>query len=267
MADDVQPADAGQGADGTDSGYAQYLDSVAPEIREQVEPLFKEFDGNVTKKFQEHAEYRKGWQPYEELGLRDVPPEQLQQLLSFAQMATDEGQFDEWLTNVATERGLLGGEEEAGDELGLGLDEDLMSKLEERLTGKVSELISPLQERFEQQDQQQLVDQTEAEIGGTLDALLAEHKNLPEGAAEGVKSLAYRYAEEPGLSAKEVIEKGFSDYLDLIGQGEKALFTKKSDQPSTPEGPGAASTAPEKITSFDDPRLKQQAREILKNSQ
>lgn len=259
---DVQ-SDTDQGAEATDSGYSQYLDSVAPEIREQVEPLFKEFDGNVTKKFQEHAEYRKGWTPYEDLGVKDVPPETLQELLTFAQMANDPEQFNSWLQNVATERGLLG---EQGDDDELDLGEDDSSKIEERLIEKVSELINPLQERFEKQDEKQMIDEATAEIDSAFDSLLSEHKNLPENARDTVEALAYRYSEEPGLSAKEVIEKGFSDYQQLIGQAEKGLFAKKDGQPQTPEGPGAASMQDEKITSFGDPRLKAQARERLHQS-
>jgi len=258
---DVQP-DTGQGAEATDSGYSQYLDSVAPEIREQVEPLFKEFDGNVTKKFQEHAEYRKGWTPYEELGIKDVPPETLQELLTFAQMANDPEQFETWLKNVATERGLLG---ESGDDE-IDLEEDDSSKIEERLIEKVSELINPLQERFEQQDQQKMIDDATAEIDDAFKELLGDDKNLPENARDTIEALAYRYSDEPGLSAKEVIEKGFADYQQLIGQAEKGLFAKKSDQPQTPEGPGAASMQDEKLTSFGDPRLKAQALERLKQS-
>lgn len=266
MADDAQSAGADQGGGGSDSGYAQYLDSVAPDIREQVEPLFKEFDGNVTKKFQEHAEYRKGWAPYEELGLNNVPPEQLQQLLQFAEMANNEEQFNEWLTGVATERGLLGGTDDVVD-LGLDFGEDAVSKLEERLSEKLSEQLGPIQERFAQQDQQGLVDTATTEIDEAFTELLKDHSDLPDNARDGIESLAYRYTEEPGLSAKEIVEKGFADYQQLLGQGEKNLFASKSNQPQTPEGPGAASTAPEKITSFDDPRLRAQAKVILQNSQ
>lgn len=261
---DVQSETTDQGAEATDSGYAQYLDSVAPEIREQVEPLFKEFDGNVTKKFQEHAEYRKGWAPYESLGIKDVPPETLQELLSFAQMASDPNQsdaFDAWLKNVATERGVLS--EETDD-----LEVEDEPSIEERLMQKVSEMLNPLQEQMQERERQAAVESAETEVNSALDAILGDEKNqnLPEGARDAIEALAYRYTDEPGLSAKEVIEKGFGDYQKLIGQGEKSLFTEKTKQPQTPEGPGAASTADEKITSFGDPRIKQIALERMKQS-
>jgi len=263
MADDVQSPEGDQGAEATDSGYTQYLDSVAPEIRDQVEPIIKEFDGNVTKKFQEHADYRKGWAPYEELGLKDIPPENLQELLAFAQMANNPQQFDEWLKSTATERGLLN----QPDDLDLDLEDD-ENQVEERLLQKVTEMINPLMERFEHQEQAKLVESAETEISGALDSILGDDKNqnLPEGARDAIEALAYRYTDEPGLSGKEVIEKGFADYQNLIGQGEKGLFAQKEKQPETPEGPGAASTADEKITSFGDPRLLAMAKERMKQS-
>lgn len=263
MADDVQSADADQGAEVTDSGLFPDLDSVAPEIREPLGEYIKKVQGGVDGRFREAAEYKKGWAPYEELGVRDVPPETLQELLSFAQLANDPEQFNSWLTNVATERGLLGG---AGDDDELGLGEDDSSKVEERLIEKVSELLNPIQERFDQQDQQKMIDEATAEIDSAFSSLLEEHKNLPDNARDTVEALAYRYSDEPGLSAKEVIEKGFADYQQLIGQAEKGLFAKKDGQPQTPEGPGAASMQDEKITSFGDPRLKAQALERLKQS-
>lgn len=259
MADEPQSPAGDQGPATTDSGYAQYLDSVAPEIREQVEPLFKEFDGNVTKKFQEHAEYRKGWTPYEELGIKDVPPEQLQELLAFAQMANDPQRFDQWLQSQATERGLLQEQRDSDFDL-----ED--NSVEDRLLEKVAELINPLKEQLSEQSQAKLVESAEAEINGVLSSILSDHKDLPESARDAIEALAYRYTDEPGLSGKEVVEKGFADYQSLLGQGEKGLFVKKAQQPGTPEGEGPASTADEKITTFGDPRLKAQARERFKQS-
>lgn len=265
MAEEPQSPSGDQGADAADSGYAQYLDSVAPEIREQVEPLFKEFDGNVTKKFQEHAEYRKGWAPYEEAGINDVPPETLQELLAFAQMASDPeqgDQFNEWLKSAAEERGVFGGEDDS-DLLDDDMDDSSSKQIEERLIEKVTELINPINERFQQQDQEQTVQAAEKEINETFEAITADNK-LPEDARDAIEALSYRYTDESGLSGKEVIEKGFADYQKLIGQGEKSLFAQKENQPQTPEGPGAASTSPESISSFSDPRLKAQAMERLR---
>lgn len=264
MAEEPQSPSGDQGTETTDeSGYAQYLDSVSPEIREQVEPLFKEFDGNVTKKFQEHAEYRKGWAPYEEAGIKDVPPETLQELLAFAQMASDPNQsdqFNDWLKNVATERGVFG---EGQDDLDLEDVEDLSTdKIQELIAEQVAEKVGPIQEKFQAQETERLEQEASQAITQQLEEIRKDNPDLPEGAEDAIVRLAYSYADED----KDPIAKGLEDYKALIGQGEKSLFAQKDKQPQTPEGPGAASTAPEAITQFGDPRLKAQALERLKQS-
>lgn len=261
MAEEPQSATADQGTETADSGYAQYLDSVPPEIREQVEPLFKEFDGNVTKRFQEHAEYRKAWEPYEELGLKDVDPESVRQLLEFAQFAQNPEQFDQWLKAAAEERGLFSN---GNEELGLEEVEDLSpEKVQELIAEQVAERLNPIQEKLQAQEQERLEQEASKEITSKLEGIRKDNPNLPEGAEDVIIRLAYSYADEDG----DPVAKGFEEYKTLIGQGEKGLFDQKSSQPQPPEGPGAASTSDEKITSFNDPRLKAMAAERMRRSQ
>jgi hypothetical protein len=74
--------------------------------------------------------------------------------------------------------------------------------------------------------------------------------------------LAYSYEDEPDVT--DPIAQGFEDYKELLAEGEKGLFKSKSSQPKPAEGPGAASTSPEKITTFD--QAKAAARERLRQS-
>lgn len=273
MSDDVQPvAPEGQGADTTDSGYAQYLDSVAPEIREQVEPLFKEFDGNVTKKFQEHAEYRKGWAPYEEIGVNELEPEQLKGLLDFANLAKDPEQFSEWWKAAGDEMGLFdkfGGQEDPE----LELEDDLSpEKIQELVNKQVAERLGPVEQTLQQQQQESKAAQANAEVADAMKAIRSDNASFFEGDAEqqktveqGIARLAYSYTDDNALSPAEMIQKGFADYREMVGQGEKSLFADKSKQPPPPEGEGGADTSPEKIASFDDPRLKTAALAKLKS--
>jgi hypothetical protein len=277
MADDVQPADnAGQGAEATDSGLYD-LDSVAPEVREQLVPHLKAIEGNVTKKFQEAAEYRKQWQPYEDLGLTDVKPDELQGLLEFAKNANDPDWFSNWWKQAGDEMGLF--EKHASpstDDLGLDdPDTDLTpEKIQELVAEQVAEKLSPIEQHLQQEEQTRKVEQANEEIGSALSSIEDAEPNLFKGDAEekekvqdAIIRLSYAYADDSSLSVEDMIRKGFEDYKQLIGQGEKGLFDQKVEQPQTPEGPGAPSTAPEKITSFDDPRLMAQARERLKHTQ
>jgi hypothetical protein len=262
MADDAQPVE-GQGAEAADSGLYD-LDSVAPEVREILEPHLKAIEGNATRKFQEAAEFRKGWAPYEELGIKDVPPENLQELLTFAQMANDptqSDQFNEWLTQVAQERGLTVGGQETDSNLE-SVDDLSPDKIQELIAEQVAERLNPIQEKLQAQEQQHLEQQANSEITQQLEQIRKDNPDLPEGAENAIVRLAYSYADED----KNPIEKGFEEYKELIGQGEKSLFAQKAGQPQTPEGPGAPATSPEKLTSFGDPKLKARAAEMLKNA-
>lgn len=256
MPDDVQPAE-GQGADGTDSGLYD-LDSVDPEIRDQLTPHLKAIEGNVTKKFQEAAEERKQWQPYEELGLKDMNPEAVKQLLDFAQLAQNPEQFAQWWKTAGEEMDLF-----EKDELDLEDLEDLdKEKIQELVEKQVSEKLNPIQEKIQTQEQERLAQKAEAEIASKLEGIRKDNPDLPEGAEDMIVRLAYSYADEEA----DAVAKGFEDYQSLIGQGEKSLFEKKAQQPTPAEGPGAASTSPEKITSFSDPRLTEMATERLRKS-
>jgi hypothetical protein len=277
MPEDVQPAvDEGQGAEGTDSGLYD-LDSVAPEHRDIVAPHLRAFDGKVTKKFQEAADYKKQWAPYEESGINDVPPETLQELLTFAKMANDPAQadqFNQWLTQMATERGLLGGSNDL-DELDLE-DENSPEKIEERLAQKVAEEIGPLKQFAEQWQQEQTQAKAEQHVEAAFTKAREEFPTVFEGEPEKqekamnfVVDLARGQldGDDPdGKLTEKAVLTACKTYLDAVGDGEKSLFEKKADQPLVPEGPGAAATSPEKISSFSDPRLKEAALAKLKGS-
>jgi hypothetical protein len=273
MSDDVQSADTGdQGADATDSGLYD-LDSVAPEEREQIVPHLKAIEGNVTKKFQEAAAYRKQWEPYEELGLNELEPEQLKGLLEFAAMANDPEQFGQWWENAGKELGLFekfgGSEDSELDEL-----EDLSpERVQELIAEQVGEKLSPVEEMLQKQQQDQQVAEAAKEVDEAMAQIRKDNASLFEGDAEAQKQveqriarLAYAYADDSKLSPGEMIQKGLEDYKEMIGEGENGLFKEKVDQPKPPEGPGAADTSPEKISSFDDPRFREAAEAKIRNA-
>src|ERR1035437_4068795 len=68
MAEDdevVQPPE-GQGDQSNSSPYAEYLVRLPEEVRGDVEPVFRDWDAQTTRKFQDAAEYRKQWEPLEQ---------------------------------------------------------------------------------------------------------------------------------------------------------------------------------------------------------
>jgi len=275
MSDAVQPTPAeGQGDGATDSGLYD-LDSVAPEVRDQLVPHLKAIEGNVTKKFQEAADYKKQWQPYEELGLGDIEPQQLQGLLEFASQARDPEWFANWWQTAGNEQGLFEKFAKGPEaETDLGLEDELSpEKLKELIAEEMGNRLSPIEKALQEQETARREEKANEEIATAFSKLEVDNADLFKGDAqqkeqvkEAVLRLAHSYADDGKLGVEELIGKGLEDYQRLIGQGESSLFAKKADQPQTPEGPGAPSTSPEKISSFDDPRLKAAGLERLKQS-
>ncbi len=259
MADEAAAAPAAdQGTEGSEPDLYD-IEQVDPEYREQFAPHLKAVQSKVEKQFRDHAELRKGWEPYEELGLRDMDPGAVKQLLDFAQMANDPSQFDEWLKAAAEERGLFNGN---GSEEDLGLEE-IEDLSPEKIKELVAEQTKPIQDTLQQQQQAAAVAEAEQGIEESLEQIRKDNPDLPENAEDAIVKLAYSYAEEEGI---DPIAKGFEDYQSLIGQGEKGLFEKKAEQPKPAEGAGAAVMGDEKITSFDDPRLMARAKERLRQA-
>src|SRR3954465_2872880 len=85
----------GQGASTDNLGLHPDLSNVPEGIRSQVEALLKEYDGNVTWKFQEAAEYTKQCEPYQNLGINELEPDELSDLMAFREIASDPDSFRE----------------------------------------------------------------------------------------------------------------------------------------------------------------------------
>ena len=246
MPDEAAPAPAEQPEGGGDASGGLYdLASVPEEQRSLVEPHLKAIEANITKKLQENADYRKQWAPYEELGIADVDPQALQQLLEFADMAQDETRFEQWFRQIGDERGWLGGDEE-DDSLDLE-DEFSPDKIQDMIAKAVTEATEPLQQDVQERKAKEAEQAALAEITEQLDALKAEHGDDLD--TDAIVQLSIAYVEDDPDNA---INRGAEDYFRLVGKGEADLFAKKVDQPATPEGPGSANHAPERITTFED---------------
>lgn len=248
---EVQPTpevtDEGQGQE---SSGLYDLSSIPEQLRPAVEPAFKQWEANVTKKFQDHAEYRKGWEPYEQLGVNNVDPEQLEQLLAFNELAADPEQFDEWLYNAAQERGLLDAmqNEESSESDpygGLFGDEPSEGLNEEKIQQMIAEQLGPLQEQAQAQQQQAALQEATDLIQSELDALHKEHGDFPD---EIVCQLAM------GYDGPEGIKQAFKDYQTIVAQAERGVVESKLAEPSVPERGGAADTSAPEIKSWDDAR-------------
>lgn len=262
----------GEAQDGGSLDELYDLSSVPEELRSVVEPIIRQVQGNVTKRFQEHADLRKQWEPLSQVeGLTDVPAEELSELLGFREIAADPEQFDEWLAGIAlaihketperfeaiferlgTESGLFGDE---GDGEGEGDGEsDVLDQMRQLL----DERLGPVEEKLNGQDAEGRVEAAKQKLTTDLEQIGAKHKETYGDDAEvdedTVKQLAFAYG-----GADDAIEKAYGDWLRVTGKAEGDLVDEKLGQPKSGPAGGAPDTQPEEFDGPNDPRIKQTA--------
>lgn len=238
--EDTQPNDSGQG----NEFYDSILSDVPQEHRPYVESAIKEFDGRVTKKFQEAAEYRDQWQPYEELGINEYDPESLQSLLQFAEIANDPDTFREWWEKVGDEQGwtddlILSDNDDDEDD-----DEFNKQELMEQFAQMLDERMQPLTERERAREEESRLNAAEQAIDEQMEQLKQEHGEFDE---QAVYKLALAYSDEDNP-----IELAFKDYQSLVGDIEKGTLESKSGQPPPSEAGGRPNTTAQPITTWED---------------
>lgn len=251
---DEAPASEGQGDDSeqvseTEDKGLYDLSSVPEDQRQYVEPILKDIEGNVTKKLQSHAEYRKQWEPYEELKVNEIEPNLMQELVSIAGIADDEQALQEWWKGLGSERGWYQEPnfeedddidwEDDDDDL---TDEDLQM-FKQAIDEAIDQKTAPLMERAQEQEQEILNKRANETIDAELAKLKDEHGDFNEKA---VCRLALTY------EGPEAIQQGFKDYQELINGAQNGVFEGAAQKPASPEGPGRNVSTPEKITSFKE---------------
>lgn len=234
--------DVGQGGGegGTDGLFD--LSSVPEDYRPYVEPHLKDIQRNVNQKFQDNANYRKQWEPYESLGINDYDPEDLQGLLQFAEIANNPETFKEWWNTVGQENKYFdelddGSEELDGEESGMDM-EALKSTFEQMLDAK----LTPIANQTAQFEEAQRVQQAEQHIDGEIAALKEQHGEFDE---QVVYKLAMAY------DGPDAIQNGYKDYQGIIAGAERDTVNRNQGG-ITPEGAGAANTNGKPITSFSE---------------
>lgn len=252
------PAGDGQGI----AGLGLYDLSAAPEeLRPFLEQELKKVDGEVTKKFQEHADFRKQWEPLEQIeGLSDVPAEELAELVQFREIASDPEQFEQWWESVGDKFGFFEGEgPEGGEELG-GDGGEEMPAWAQGLLDKVESLegqLAPVNEHLSAQERKDAVAAAEREIADEFAKLEQEHE-LDDDAKQAIGQLALSYGGEP-----DSIAKGFADWQKITGQAQGELADDKLGQPRPAVTGGQPGTEPEKFEGLNDPKLKAAAKQRL----
>lgn len=228
------------------------LSQVPDEQRPHIEPILQDVQRNVNGKFEQAAEYRKQWQPYEELGVNEIDPSLMEELVSIAQIVDDEEALREWWQGLGSERGWADSEDTEDDDFDFGFDDDDdlsetdLKALQDVIEQAIESKTAPLFEKEAEREQQILMAEAEKEIANQLSSLKDKYGEFDESA---VCKLALAYDDE------DAIQKGFEDYQNLIKSAQNGVFESKSDAPAPPEGSGVAPTTPDNITSFKDAKL------------
>lgn len=255
--------ESGADSQGTTDGLFPSLDQIPSETRAHLEPVIREMQSNVGKKLEEHADYRKAWEPYEQLGINNVEPETMQQLMGLLDIMSEgkEEEFKNWWETVGNELDLFSSEEgdpddplydEGGDDEGAGIEE---------LTGVFNQLLderlSPILQDYQQRQEQDQVTEADNMIDEQMNSIEEEHGELTEKAKAAVYKLAIAHAENDPQTA---VQKAYDEFTDIIGDETESLFKSREEQPARPEGSGPANTTPDKITKFEDATAAAKAR-------
>lgn len=252
LADGVQPEEVeGQGAEGTsDSPYADYLNRIPEEVRGDVEPVFKDWDANVTKRFQEASEQRKSWEPYEQIGVNQYDPQFVEQAIGLAQLAQQDPQgFQQWFHSYAQQYGLeaaqqaVAQQQEPVDDLYTDPSQQLEQMLAQRLTPYEQQL-QQITQRLQAQDYQQAQAQAEAYVEHQLKEL--EQKHGDEFDRELVEHFVSNFLDRP----QEAVQLAFEQSKKFRNQIEKQVLQSKVDAPGPATSGGIPDTSPDSITTF-----------------
>jgi hypothetical protein len=268
-ADNVQP-DEGQGDGGASAPYAEYLSRLPEEVRGDVEPVFKDWDANVTRRFQDASEYRKQWEPYEGAGVKNYDPETVQGALAFIEAAQNEpASIKQWYQTYAEQNGLA--DEPAAlaeppapqfDEYGLPADTQQVEKLLNDRFAPFEEKIQAIaqwqQERVEAETQQQRDEQAQQQIDSQFAELEKAHGEFDK---ELLAMFALKYADTDPDNA---INRGFQDMQTRINAIEKQALQGKVNAPAAAEGGGVPDVTAEKVSTFA--QAEEIARQFLRNS-
>jgi hypothetical protein len=258
----VQP-DQGQGADATPQSQVQPegqgqgdastglydLSTVPEQYRSEVERIAKDIDRNAQAKFREAADYRKQWQPFEELGVNQRDPEQIRQLLELSQLLSDESTAQDAVLQLAQRVGL--------EVEGLEAPPEPEYDPNAELRAMVEQLSAAENDRQQQAAQAQELER----LQGEWDEIVHEHGPFTDEQQQLIVELASRFDSE-----EQPIKAAHRLFNQIAGHAEQGLVKAKSGEPSAAEPAGRASTAVAPPETFEDAKRLMIERRSLTNA-
>lgn len=256
-APDAQPPEGGQGPEATAEAGLYDLSQAPEELRPYLEAELKKIEGNVTRKFQEHADVRKRMEALEQAGLpSDMAPEDISHMVGMFQTISDPEAFEEFWYRAGEELGYFADDEEGGEVEGDGSDvasDTSVDQIAQHILSQIDERLGPIEEQMSQQEAQAREAEAAEEIRQELAELHEKHGDFDEDA---VCELALNY------EGPDALERGYMRLQEILGGNEKSWFNDR-DGPRQMQG-GESNTAAEPVTDFDT--AKRLARERLAGS-
>lgn len=254
----AQPDGQGGQGDGNPP-YAEYLSRVPEEARAEVEQAFRQWDADVTRRFQESAEFRRQWEPYQELGVNQLSPEDVEWALQFRQAAVENPEsVQDWYQTYAQAHGLVQSEPAApappADDGGGYLDYDPDANLQQSLTAA----LAPMQAQLEAMNQWREAQEAAAAEAAAQEYIQGQLAELKERHGDEfneaiVEKFIPQYIH---TDPRNAVTRAFADSQELRAQIERDTLQSKVGQPRTPESGGVADVNPSEIKTL------QQARQI-----
>jgi hypothetical protein len=232
----------GGGESGSNPIYAEYLDRISDdEARGIAEEGFKAFDASAAKKFSEHAAYRKGWQPFEELGLRDQDPQVVGWAMQLAQAAQADPQaFYNWVNgDYANQYGLSQQQEDYSYE---DPNQQIMQRLEQ-----LEQMYSGVDGRFEQQEFQAAQHEALRMIEGQIAKIEADAKTAGVEFDRNALEMVLPHFTETAQSREELenaVPRAWEALQGLLNKREQQTFAGKLNSGRPPEASGMPDVTP-----------------------
>jgi hypothetical protein len=226
MPEDVQPTE-GQGGEATGGLFDSYLQTVPEQAREAAETWFRDTSKGLDSKLEEAAEFRKAWEPYQNVELlRQYEPNELAELLGWHQQVKQEDGYREFIANAAAELGLTPAEEkeleaaEADGELS-------RAEIEQLITQQAEARVAPLAERLEQWETERAVDAEDQNIRSEFERLESEHTiSLSKDQKAIVLDLGMNHQGQGSW-----VQAGFDRFRSMTTEAQKAFVEEKAKAP------------------------------------
>ena len=239
----AQSPEGGQGAaESTNPIYAEYLDRIEdPTARGIAEEGFKAFDASAAKKFNEAASYRRGWEPYEQLGLRDQDPQVVAWAMQLAQAAqSDPQQFYNWVNGDYASQYGLGQQQQMEDYGGF---EDPNAQLVQRIE-QLEGMLQGVDGRFQQQAEQQAQQEALRMIEGQISQIEKEAGDAFDRQALEMVLPHFTETAQTREELEQAVPRAWEALQGLLNKREQQAFSGKLNAGRAPEASGMPDVSP-----------------------